>query len=58
MPFKISTSDAGLSYGIASLSFAALPLAGVFVFKVDFYFAGSLYRIDRPAVTDRLLLSP
>jgi hypothetical protein len=50
MPLKNSTSGAGLSYGMTSLPFAALLLAGVFVFKVDFYFAGSLDRIDHQPV--------
>jgi hypothetical protein len=37
-----------------------LPLfsSGVFVFKADLDFAGSLDRVDRPAVADRLLLGP
>jgi hypothetical protein len=47
MPFKNSTSGAGLTYGIASLSFASLLLAGVFAFKVALDFVDEVARSDK-----------
>jgi hypothetical protein len=56
MLLKNSSSNAGLSYGIASLYFANLLLAGMFASKVDFDLAGSLDRIFSYLVRKRKIL--